>query len=175
MENPTQNIQSKEFVRLLTIHHPSIYAYIVSLVANFNDADDIMQETTSNMWEQFERFEPGTNFVAWGNKIAYYKVLELRRKKQRDKKNIVFSEETFKKFAENVSKHGKDHTELVQKLRDCISKLQPGDINLIKLRYLKSHSAQEISRRLHKSIRSIYYSISRIQGLLLKCMQGEGR
>jgi RNA polymerase sigma-70 factor (ECF subfamily) len=60
-----KNIDGREFIRLLTANQSRIYAYIVSLVPNFNDADDIMQETTTMMWERKEDFESGTDFVAW--------------------------------------------------------------------------------------------------------------
>ena len=164
-----QDKKNKEFVWLLTTYQSNIYAYIVSLVANFNDADDIIQETTSAMWEQFDQFKPGTDFVAWGNRIAYFKVLDFRKKKRSDQK-VIFSEDIFMKFAENAPAHLEESGQAIQKLRDCIKKLQATDSSLVQLRYLAGLSVHEISRRFNTSIRSIYYNLSRIQGLLLSCI-----
>lgn len=35
----------EEFVRLLTQHQRRVYAYILGIVPNWNDADEILQET----------------------------------------------------------------------------------------------------------------------------------
>lgn len=58
--NKPTNEQMQVFVKLLTIHQARIRGYILSLVPNFNDAEDIMQETSRTMWDQFSDFEPGS-------------------------------------------------------------------------------------------------------------------
>lgn len=170
VQTQEQDKKSKEFVWLLTTYQSNIYAYIVSLVANFNDADDIIQETTSLMWEQFDQFKPGTDFVAWGIRIAYFKVLDFRKKKRADQK-IFFSDDVFRKFAENAPAHLEDSGDIIQRLQDCVKKLQAPDSSLVHLRYLTGLSVLDISRRFNASIRSIYYNLSRIQGMLLNCIQ----
>ncbi len=169
MSDQIQDKKSKEFVSLLTMYQSNIYAYIVSLVANFIDADDIIQETTSTMWEQFDQFKPGTDFVAWGNRIAFYKVLDFRKKKRSDQK-IIFSEEILNKFSDAAPAHLDNLGEAIQKLKDCIKKLNVPDGSLIQLRFLSGLSVNELARRFNTSVRTIYYNLSRIQGLLLTCM-----
>ncbi len=46
------------------------------------------------MWLKFDDFTPGTDFFAWARSIAYYRVLELRRRNKR--KERQFSENSFK-------------------------------------------------------------------------------
>ena len=53
------------------------------LIANHNDADDIMQETTIVMYEKFDSFEKGSDFLSWANTIAKYKTLEFLKKRKR--------------------------------------------------------------------------------------------
>jgi len=72
-----------EFVTLLTAQQARIYAYILSLVPNFNDADDLLQDTTKLMWEKFDDFVLGTDFLAWGKKIAYYQIMDYYRNKRK--------------------------------------------------------------------------------------------
>ena len=79
MEKDRKQIDGREFVSLITANQRRIYAYILTLVPNFNDADDVMQETTATMWERKKDFQPGTDFVAWGARIAYFKILEYRK------------------------------------------------------------------------------------------------
>ena len=41
--------KGKEFVRLLLANQNRIYAFILTLVSNWSDADDVMQETAEVM------------------------------------------------------------------------------------------------------------------------------
>jgi DNA-directed RNA polymerase specialized sigma24 family protein len=45
------------------LNDKSIYVYILSLVSNTNDADDIMQETAAVLWRKFSEFNPDMAFV----------------------------------------------------------------------------------------------------------------
>lgn len=81
----------RQFVRLLTQHQRRVYGYILKLVVNWNDADEILQETNLRLWEEFDRFEPGTDFAAWGIRVAHYQILTWRKK--RDRSRLVFDEQ----------------------------------------------------------------------------------
>lgn len=143
------------------------------MVPNFNDADDIMQETSATMWERKEDFESGTDFVAWGRRIAYFKVLDYRKRIQRTRK-VVFSEEMFNVIKDTFSSQANVTDGYIQGLSDCIQKLRANDKHLINLRYSLGLTVKNLSQRLNSSTRSIYYSL-RIQGLLLECMERNER
>ncbi len=164
----TQYESSSEFVRLLTANQSQIYAYIMSLVGNCADADDVLQETTSTMWQKFGEFKPGTDFVSWGCAIAFYKVREFRRI-YRDK--FQFDEELLETLSRKARKELSDANTYLSKLQDCMKKLNAGDYQLVKLRYISGVSMNELSRRLNKTARNIYYQIARIHGLLMRCIE----
>ncbi|MBI9017508.1 MAG: RNA polymerase subunit sigma-70, partial [Phycisphaerae bacterium] len=58
-------------MRLFLDHQKKIYSFILMMSPNWCDADELMQETSAVMWQRFDTFEVGTNFVAWGIKIAH--------------------------------------------------------------------------------------------------------
>ena len=66
------------FVRLLAKYQGQIYSYILSVIGNFNDSDDILQETSSKLWQMFDQYESGTDFLKWSLSVAYYRILEYR-------------------------------------------------------------------------------------------------
>ena len=68
----------RQFIRLMTRHERLVYGYILSLVPNWADADEILQETNIRLWEEFEKFEAGTNFAAWAVRVAHFQVLTTR-------------------------------------------------------------------------------------------------
>ena len=54
-----------EFAGLVRLHTGQVLAYINALVLDWNDADDLFQETCLVLWQKFDEFRPGTNFLAW--------------------------------------------------------------------------------------------------------------
>ncbi len=164
------NLKVNQFVELLTSHQSRIHSYVLSLVPNFSDADDIMQETSKMMWNRFQDFEIGTDFLAWGMKIAYYRVLEYRRNHKRNKM-IRFSDEMVQAL-ENDARSRQDRSrEYITSLRDCIRKLSGKDKDLVTLRYDHNLKVKEIARRLGRSVQSVYQNLARVHDLLLSCVQ----
>lgn len=158
-----------EFVRLITANQSQIYAYIVSLVGNCTDADDVMQETTSTMWQHFDDFKPNTDFISWGVAIAYYKVLEFRRSRRHEK--FQFDDDVLDILAHKAKQDLMDSNTYLSKLQDCLQKLDKYDYQLVRLRYISGVTMNELSRRFNKTVRSIYYQIAKIHGLLMRCIE----
>ena len=72
--------RGERFMRHLMGNEHRIYGFILSLVHNWSDADDLLQDVTAIMWRKFDLYEPGTNFCAWALKIARFEVLNFRKK-----------------------------------------------------------------------------------------------
>jgi DNA-directed RNA polymerase specialized sigma24 family protein len=51
---------SEELIRNLVQHQNSLYAYILTLVADGDIARDLLQETSIELWSKAGRFEKGT-------------------------------------------------------------------------------------------------------------------
>ena len=160
------------FVRLLARHQGQIYSYILSVVGKYNDSDDIFQNTSSKLWEMFEKYEQGTDFLKWSLSVAHYCVLEYRKKAKRHNK-VIYTDDFFNQISDSAPKNLSKTREYLEKLKQCIDKLHPKDVSIIEMRYNKSVSVREISVRINKPIRSVYYSLTRIQHLLLKCINKE--
>src|SRR3974390_1738112 len=77
--------QVDAFVRLLGQNQRRVFLYVMSLVPNWNDAEEIIQEPNLVLWRGFARFQQGTNFAAWACKIALHQVLSWRKRVRRDR------------------------------------------------------------------------------------------
>ena len=165
-----QDQQVQEFIRLLVAGQSRIYAYVMAVIGNRNDADDIMQETTSKMWQKFDTFESGTDIVAWGVAIARYRIMEFRRKQRKDAR-IRFSEKTFIELEQESKSRLDDIDEYVNSLKNCVEKLPAHDKSLVVLRYEQGLSVKDISLRMSRTVQNVYYHLSRIHSLLLKCVK----
>ena len=69
----------RQFEQLLEVDKNRLYAYIHAFVGDPIAADDIFQETCLTLWQEFDKFELGTNFSKWANVIAYYRIENFRR------------------------------------------------------------------------------------------------
>lgn len=164
-----QSNLDRAFVGLLAANQRKLFAYIVSLVANVNDADDILQESVYMMMNKFSEFEQGTDFLAWATTIAYYRVLEFRRKMS--KQELVFDEETLSCLHEEARAELQDADDYMEHLKDCMRRLSDNDFNLVKLRYSKDMPVRDIASRFGRTIQSVYRSISRVENLLRICIE----
>ncbi len=156
------------FVNLLISHYYQIHGFILTMVPNRTDAEDILQNTVMQMWERFEDFQPGTNFQAWALTLAKYQVLTHRKKNQRSK--IRFSENTLDLLAEEsvwVSQQVNDRHEALQ---ICMKKLTSKDRDLLNLKFNSSYSVKQLAHKMEVSINVIYRQLSRVKGLLLDCI-----
>lgn len=165
-DKDSQNVES--FIKLLTARQERIYAYILSLVPQTADADDIMQDVTTVMWRKFETFQVGSDFAAWGIAIARYKVMDYR--KQQQGKHIYLSDEAIKAIEADLEKTLHNHEDKMEALKSCIKKLGRNDRRIIQMRYYEEKPAQDIARRLRKHVRTIYKILARIQNQLLYCV-----
>ena len=159
----------RQFVRLLTQHQRLVYGYILKMVVNWNDADEILQETNLRLWEEFDRFEPGTDFAAWAIRVAYYQVLTWRKK--RDRSRLVFDEIAI----EAISDEGRVSA-VVQDVREgalsaCLEQLTARNRDLIQRCYAGKHTIRRVAEELNRSAESIYKSVQRIRLTLHRCVE----
>ncbi len=158
------------YVRLLTTHYQKIYTYIFSLIPNCSDADDLMQEVTSKMLANFNDFEEGTNFVAWGRKIAFYEILMFRRKRGRE--HVFFRDpETLSAISDYYRNKGEQVDMRVEALQECIEKLPSKEKHLIAKRYKTGSSMKTMSHEMGVHISTLYRMFERIHRLLIGCIR----
>ena len=161
--------REEQFVKLLLRSEREIFKFILTLVPHLADAEDLLQETCSIMWDKLGDFEPGTNFTAWGISIARYRVLNHRRRLGRSR--VVFSEELMTKIAESAERLANQSDARLATLHECLSKLRDRDRELIQLRYFHETSTKKAAERLGRPVESVYKSMSRIHDALLQCVR----
>jgi RNA polymerase sigma-70 factor (ECF subfamily) len=72
--------KGKLFLRLFLQNQRRLYAYVLTLLPNRTDADDVFQEASLVLWDKFNAENPPADFAAWGCRIAYFKVLDFCKK-----------------------------------------------------------------------------------------------
>lgn len=161
--------KSDYFFQLYIKNQRRIYAYILMLVPNVSDAEDILQQVSSFMWERFDTFEPGTSFGAWAVRIARNFIFDHYKRKRRSK--IIFSGEMLEIFAERAAESVGQVDNRVDVLQKCLGELRETDRKLMKIRYEEGLKIKEIAKRIGRPVGGLYKTINRIHNLLLKCIR----
>jgi len=159
----------KAYMSLLSLNYQRIYSYILMLVANHNNADDIMQETTIVMFEKFDSFEKGSDFFAWAITIAKYKTFEFLKKQKREK--VIFNQEIINLLGEESKERFDKQKEWLDALKKCVSLLPKTDHQLVNLRYHENISITAIAARFGCSFQKIYREMARINNTLIYCVR----
>jgi RNA polymerase sigma-70 factor (ECF subfamily) len=156
------------FVRLLGQNQRRIFLYVMGLVPNWNDAEEIIQETNLVLWREFDQFQLGTNFAAWACKVAFHQVLAWRKRKQRDR--LEFSPAFLEAVAAEAITAADALEERSRALAGCVGKLPDAQRDLLRLRYTEGLSVDAIARQVDRSVEAVYRALSRIRHAVHQCV-----
>jgi RNA polymerase sigma-70 factor (ECF subfamily) len=169
-EDATGPIRSKLFLRLFLQNERRLYAYILTLLPNRADADDVLQEASLVLWDKFDERHPPDDFAAWGCRIAYFKVLDFCKKSQRSR--VHFSQAMMERIAETAV--GQSATLQLDERREalvgCIEKLNPGDRTLLTHRFAEGATTQSTAAQVGRSVDAVYKALAKIRQALFDCV-----
>ena len=165
------NHSKEQFSRLYLEHSRNLLGYIITLVGNRSEAEDVLQNVCVVLWEKFDEFEPGTNFLAWARRIAYLKVLEHHRLGRGQAKLL---RERFFQVADAAYTTAKDDGHLLKErlaLRACSEKLHHRDREIIACVYERNLSLKNTAAELGRPTNTVYKAMSRIRRTLAECVR----
>jgi RNA polymerase sigma-70 factor (ECF subfamily) len=166
----SDSLRNREFVQLWTAHGQRVYAYILTLLPNRADADDIFQETGTTLWERFDQFEPGTNFRAWACRTAWNKVRNFRQLRRHGV--VLLSNESLDRLSQTIFSRSAELDGQHAVLADCYAKLSGRDRELIDLRYQPGVTVRKMAEQLGRSVDALYKQLARIHQTLFDCIRG---
>lgn len=158
----------EQFLPLWTLNQRRVLGFILTLVPDFSQAEDILQNTSLVVWEKFEQFEPGTEFVTWACHIAYLEVCNFRKKSAR--LPVPMSDDVLRVVADRAVEHQPRFDDRMKALLDCLDKLSPRDRNLVLHRYEPGGSVQDAAAKGGRSTQAGYKALFRIRSLLFDCV-----
>lgn len=161
--------REEEFIRLLTRHKNQLFNFIFCLVQALPDAEDVFQQSTIAMWDRFEQFAPGSDFLAWASCIARYRALNFLRAKRRER--VCFSEDLVNQFSDRVFDRPDLHEVRLKALAACRGKLAQADQELLGKCYGGSTSIREAATHVGRPVGAVYDSLSRIRRALFACIR----
>ncbi|MBP3954677.1 sigma-70 family RNA polymerase sigma factor [Gemmata sp. G18] len=169
-DHPTPD-KNRLFLRLFLQNQRRLYAYVLTLLPNRADADDVLQETSLTMWDKFDATEPPTEFLAWARRVAYHKVLDFNKKSNRAQARL--SQIFLKRIAETAAGQA-DALKLDERrdaLATCIEKLPGTDRDLLTRRFADGATTQSTSEQVGRSVDAVYKALAKVREALMQCVQ----
>lgn len=163
------DIQSFDFVQLLTSHQRRLYLYIATFLPNSADVEEVLQETNKVLWTKSNEYIPGRQFFAWAHTFAHFQVLAFRKRRKRDR--LTFSDDLLEVIARESNPDESVQVTRRQALGKCLKKLKKDDRGLLVRRYTTNTSVQQIALDVGRPATSIYRSLERLRLALLVCIQ----
>lgn len=158
------------FLRLFLQNERRIYSYIVTLLPNRTDAEDVLQEASLVMWDKFDEAEPLRDFAAWGCRIAYFKVRDFRKKHAHSR--VLFSQAMLDRVAETAAEQA--GTLQLDERRDalarCIEDLKPRDRELLVERFADGATTESAAEAVGRSVHAAYKALAKIRETLFECI-----
>ncbi|MBN2215975.1 MAG: sigma-70 family RNA polymerase sigma factor [Pirellulales bacterium] len=146
-----------------------MYAYILSLVANRADADELFQDVSMTLWTKFDQFAPGTCFRAWACQVAFNKVRTFQQLRRH--KTLLCTEEALE-MVDRVVLEGAGKLDVQHDaLAHCLDKLHPRDRDLIERRYQQDAPPKTVAQQVGRSVTAVYKALTRIHNALFDCIQ----
>ena len=164
--------RSEEFVRLLKRHERRLNACVVSLVHNWADAEDVLQEVAVDLWRRFDEYDPSGDFGAWACTVAYYQVLSYRKKKGRQ--YLHFSAESDRLLSEEVAAVSEETSSYQDMLRRCLDKLSESDRAFLRAYYSGTPIAM-LAQQLARTAASLYKDLANLRRGLRACIERRAR
>ena len=164
--------QNGRFITLFAQSQSALFSYILSLLPNWTEAEDVLQQTSLIIWQKFDQFDPNgkkEDFIHWACQIAKYNVLNRVKKLSRDRH--VFSDTLVDLLAEEGTKDISLLDAERRALAGCLDGLQTHHRQLIQDRYSGLWSIKEIAKTWGCTPNSLYRRLNRLRRLLLQCVQ----
>lgn len=161
--------QGEAFARLFGLNQGRVFAYIVTLVPCWADAEDVLQNTSIVLWKKFDQFDQSADFARWACGVAYREILKYLEQKGRQRQ--VFS----KVMLERIARAHIARSDLLEKqhlaMDDCVMQLPPADREIIEHYYYQGKkTAAEVARELGRPTNTVLHALVRIRGALHRCI-----
>jgi len=163
------DLRNREFVRLLAEHERQLTGYVHALIPFWQDAEDVLQETKLRLWEQFDAFQPGTDFAAWAITVANFMVRAHRTRCQRQR--VCFSDDLMDRIAQSIPQTPSREDDRVFALVECVKTLSNASRKLLDLVCSGQQKLKDIARELGQTPSATYVALFRIRKNLFECVE----
>jgi len=170
---------TKDFELIWNRYHKLIYAHVLKLVRNIDDADDIVQDTFIKAFNALHTYNQSYPFTAWLYKISSNTCIDYFRRKRIRPVSIESIQKTTTSIYDIIPDQsiGIDFTlinvETKDALHKAIEKLPDRYRECIEMRHFQELSYEEIAQNLNLPLGTIKITLFRARKALSALLAGK--
>ena len=162
--------RTRKATRQWTLAQPAVSAFLTSVVRDFRDRDDVLQDVAVAVIESFDRWDSERPFVAWAMGIARNQVSLYLRRRRRDRQVLGFDPETVNSLTvafSSVTEVGQPRLDF---LHECLKSLEGRARTMCELRYQQDLKPAAIAEKIGMTANAVAKSLQRIREQLRVCI-----
>lgn len=168
---PAPSSHRDDFDRIYLTAESALRRYILMVLPNPNDANDILQQTALALWNKFDSYDRSKPFQQWAFGFAAMEVKRFLRRQASSQRWI--NEAAAEQIYAQVSPEALDlERQKFQKLSECLRQLPPRHQSMVRSYYFHKMTVPEVASFIGTSTEAIYKGLQRIRQALQQCLQG---
>src|SRR5438477_13093057 len=97
-----EQLSEPDFIRLYTKHEVRLRAFALSLIPNWADAEEVLQEANVVIWRKRGEFRPGTSFFSWAARVVHLTAKDFRKRRSRER--LQFDDRFYEAVADEADR-----------------------------------------------------------------------
>jgi RNA polymerase sigma-70 factor (ECF subfamily) len=164
---------TSSFNELFLRHQRDVYSFIVTMVPDRNDAEDVFQQTCLMLLEKAEEFDPERRFFPWACGFALNEVRRFRRAHHRERSPL--DDAAIDSLADVQQKAAEQIDGRLDSLKDCLAALPSEKRDLLAKSYgCVGGGLKAVATQLKLDVNTLYKRLERIRRILFVCMEKRG-
>ena len=148
---------------------PQLRRYVMARVPGVQNAEDVLQDVSTTLWKNYDKFEPGRCFEAWAVGVARNVIRRARRSAARD--CLVFSEAVDELLQETTGRICESIDDRRLALEECLGRLQGKGLQVIRMKYMEDLPCKRIAERVRMTANAVRILLFRTRTALGNCVE----
>ena len=172
-ENPDQpaskSASQQDFLRVFLANEREILRYVVALVPNLADAQEIVQQTAVVLWEKFDQYDAERPFAPWACRFALNVTRQWMARRQRWK--ALLNSGLAEELASRREQLRPEFDARLVHLDRCLQKLPEEQRSLVDGYYFRQLDVATVSDQAERTVDAVYKALQRIRRQLRECIE----
>lgn len=157
------------FNELFLRHQKDVFAYVLTLVPDRNDAADVYQQTCLSLLEKQAEYDARRPFFPWACGFAFNEVRRFRRDHGRERTQL--DDEVIEMLADVQFRSASQMDTQLDLLEKCLAALPDDKREMLMRCYAYHGGMRDLAAMLGVDPNTLYKRLERIRKLLMECME----
>ncbi len=161
---------SESLARLWTESQSVVAAYLFSLLPDFHQAEDALQQVAVALVREFDKYDSSRPFLPWALGVARNVALKSRREAARNAEHPLGESllaQIQTAFAQDVEAYGG----IRKALRVCLRKQPAKVLELLRWRYAQDLKPSDVAERMGLTAGAVRVMLHRAREVLRRCIK----